>query len=169
MIACHPVPSSRRGRASGSPRAGAGLVDEFFRRVNLDVKAREYRALFAWHRMAGPRLSRRTRAETVRGTTLFVRAATAPWANELSYLRAGLLERLRDTPGGEWIEELRFSIGPLDALPCWDDEPPPPPSPPAPGLVPLDGSAMAEALLKVTDPELRMALAELFARAAVAR
>lgn len=159
--------SSRRRRTSFGPRTGATLIDALFKRVNLDAKAREYRVLYAWHLMAGPRLAR-TRAECVRGNTLIVRVATAPWANQLSYLRADLLERLRATPGAEWIQELRFTIGPLDELPAWDDPPPPAPPPPPP-RPPVDGTAMVEALQKVSDPELRAALAELFARASTAR
>src|SRR5205085_1830534 len=93
-----------------------------------------------------------------------VRVQSAPWANELSYLRAQLLARLQATPGGEGVTELRFTIGPLDELPVFDEaEPRLPPAPP-PNPPHVDDGQVAAALLQVKDPELRVALAELFAR-----
>ena len=152
--------------ASSYPRPGATLVDQLFNRVGLAEKAKAFRAMHAWHRMAGARLGKHTRPERVRGRALYVRVATAPWANELSYMRAHLLEQLRATRGAEWIDELSFTIGPLDGLPDFSDPvdaaadaPPLPPRPP------IDGGAVAGELLRVEDPELRGALAELFAHA----
>ena len=158
---------ARQVRKSSGPRPGASLVDATFSRVGLADKAREYAALYAWHRLAGDRFGKRTRAERVLGGALLVRVASAPWANELGYLRSHLLEELRAVEGGEHIKELRFTIGPLDELPVWDEpvvsmaqriEMPPAPT--------LDHGKIAEALLRITDPELREALGELFARAA---
>jgi hypothetical protein len=157
----------RNHRTSYGPRAGASLVDNLFVRVGLDTQAREYRAMHAWVRMAGPRLARNTRPERVMRDVLIVRVATAPWANELSYLRSSLLEKLQSTPGAQWIKELRFTIGPLEGLPSWDDDPaePRPPQPDPGPPPPVDAGKVAGALMQVTDPELRAALAELFARA----
>lgn len=157
-------------RPPSSPRAGRSILEAVFSKTGLSRNAREWRALYTWHRLAGPRLGRHVHAERVHGTTLFVRVATAPWANEMSYLRAELLERLRADPGGSFITELRFTIGPLDGLPRWDEEdpslrPPPPPPLPAPAV---DTGRVAQALLAVRDPELRAALGELFARAQAA-
>ena len=157
---------SKRPASSTPPRPGATLVDQLFARVGLSDDARAYRAMHAWHRMAGARLGKHTRPERVRGRSLFVRVASAPWANELSYIRASLLERLQASRGAEWIDDLRFTIGPLAGLPDFTDpasaassEPAVPPRPP------IDDGAVAGELLKVHDPELRGALAELFAHA----
>ncbi len=154
-------------RLPQSPRPGRTLLDGVFKRSGLDREAREWRALYAWHRLCGPRLGRHARAERILGTTLLVRVATSAWANELSYLRADLLARLRADAHADWVSELRFTIGPFDGLPAWDDEPALPP-PPRGAHPPIDAGRVAQALLQVTDPELRAALAELFARAQAA-
>ena len=151
------------------PERGRSLVGAAFRRVGLEREAREYRAMAAWHQVAGPRLGAKTRAERLRGTSLIVRVASAPWANELGFLRTQLLERLRETPGAESVEELRFTIGPLDEVPSWDDPPAPPPAPPEREPPPIDDGRVTAALLQVRDGELRAALAELFARARARR
>ena len=157
-------------RPGSAPRSGRSLLDGFFARTGLKQRSREWRALFTWHQLAGPRLQRHVRAERVLGTAMLVRVATAPWANEISYLRAELLERLRADPGAAWITEVRFTVGPLDELPSWEDTPEMtrPPAPPAPLPPVVDSGPVAEALLEVTDPELREALGELFARASAA-
>jgi hypothetical protein len=150
-------------RKNTSPRTGKSLLDGIFGRVRLAREAQEWSALYAWYRLAGERLSRHTRAEKVLGRTLLVRVATSAWANELTYLRADLLARLRLDPGAAVVNELRFTVGPLEGLPEWSDpEPAPPPPPVSPPAV--DAGRVAEALLAVADPELRAGLAELFAR-----
>jgi hypothetical protein len=152
------------------PARGRSLVEGAFRRAGLERDAREWRALAAWSRVAGPRLGGKTRAERVLRGSLIVRVESAAWANELGFLRTQLLEKLRATPGAEGIEELRFSIGPLAELPAWDDESPrSAPPPPAPEPPPIDDGAVTAALLQVRDPELRGALAELFARSRARR
>ena len=80
-------------------------------------------------------------------------------------MKADLLARLNETPGGEWIEELRFIIGPLDGAPDFtDDEPRLPPTPQV-ERPHVDDGAVAGSLREIADVELRSALAELYARA----
>ena len=151
-------------RKNTSPRTGKSLLEGVFGRARLAREAQEWGALYAWHRLAGERLARHTRGEKVLGRTLLVRVATSAWANELTFLRADLLAGLRKDPGAAFVNELRFTVGPLDGLPEWSDpEPAPPPPAAAPGPA-IDAGRVAEALLAVTDPELRAGLAELFAR-----
>jgi predicted nucleic acid-binding Zn ribbon protein len=153
-------------RKSVVPRQGEALLDGLFRRLGLEKEARSWRALQAWQSAAGPKIAERARAERVQGTTLILRVTSAAWANELGYLKGQLLERLQETPGADWITELRFSVGPLEGAPGWEgDLPIAAPSPPTPELPPVDDGEVAAALREVGDPELRGALAELFARA----
>jgi hypothetical protein len=156
----------RRPRRRAQPRQGEALIDGLFRRLGLEGEARKWRALQAFHDAAGERIGAKARALRVQGTTLHVAVQSAAWAQELSFLAAELLERLRATPGGEWITELRFEHRPLVEAPDWDQPAPAAPAAPpaAPAPVVKDGE-VAAALREVGDPELRSALAELFARA----
>jgi hypothetical protein len=159
-------------RRCEQPLRGEPLLDGLFRRAGLDRKAAEWRVLALWPRVAGPRIGKHTRAERLLNGSLLVRARSASWANDLGFMRTELLERLRAAPGGGRIEDLRFTIGPLEELPAFDDETPrwlPPPPPTAEALPPVDDGQVAAALLQVKDPELRGALAELFARARARR
>ncbi len=77
---------------------------------------------FAWHRppiatrvwtlAMGVRVAERAKPISLENGVLTVRVATSVWANELSFLQASLIERLRDQ--GVAVTELRFRVGPID-------------------------------------------------------
>jgi Dna[CI] antecedent, DciA len=157
----------RAARKSVRPEPAAELLDPLFRALKLDEAARSFRAARAFAVAAGPRIRAIARAERLRGTTLHVRVATSAWSHELHALKAQLVDKLRRTPGGQPIEDLRFSVGPLDELPDWEAPragaaaaaPPP-----APADTPLDAE-LARALESVRDPELRADLAAVLIKA----
>lgn len=156
-------------RRSVQPRRGEVLLDGLFKRLGLSEQARRYRALAAFHQAAGPRIRAKARGFRVAGTTLTVAVQSSAWANELGYLTGELLERLRHTPGGEWITALRFEHRPLDEAPGWEEPGMPAeltPAPTANAAPAAEDPEVTAALAEVQDPELRGALAELLARAA---
>ena len=159
----------RAVRPSGPPLPFRALVDDLFVWLKLDEPARAFRALRAFSRAAGPRIRERARAERLRGSTLYVRVSSSGWSQELHTLKSPLLAKLRRTPGGESVEDLRFTVGPLDELPDWDAVPEPvapDPSLPKPSKIvdePM-GVELAQAVEEVRDPELREALIRLLAR-----
>lgn len=163
-----------RRRAAPEFRQGEQLITGLFRRLGLVEQARSWRAMALWPRAAGPRIASHARAERLRNKTLVVRVSSSAWANELSFLKAELLAKLRALPGGEAIKDLRFSVGPLLDAPSWDEPPPPAqmtrrtrPTRPlvSDGKDRIDGAALAQAMEEVADPGLREALARLIGRA----
>ncbi len=139
-----------------------------FRWLKLDEGARGFAAQRAFDSAAGPRVAARARAERLRGSTLYVRVASAAWSHELHALKAELLQKLNTTTGGEGIDEIRFTVGPLDELPDWGSASAPAPSQRRQELefdVSTAPSAEVEAALSdVADAELRSALKGLFVR-----
>ncbi|MEO6419892.1 MAG: DUF721 domain-containing protein [Polyangiaceae bacterium] len=126
---------------------------------------------FAWHRppiatriwtlAMGVRVAERAKPISLENGVLTVRVATSVWANELSFLQASLLERLRDQ--GIAVNELRFRVGPI--------EPPARPperrgsrAVPAPAVLPRE---LAAHIAAIEDDELKEAIA-LAARANLA-
>jgi predicted nucleic acid-binding Zn ribbon protein len=106
----------RHTRPSTQPEQMSALVEPLFRWLKLDDAARGFRASRAFSRAAGPRIRAVARAEKLRGATLYVRVQTSAWSHELHALKAQLVEKLRKTPGGEGVEELRFNVEPLEEL-----------------------------------------------------
>jgi len=66
----------------------------------------------AWHDAVGDRVARRTRPMRLEHKVLTVRAATAVWAQELSFVAPTIVKRL--TALGFEVESLRFRVGPID-------------------------------------------------------
>jgi hypothetical protein len=149
-----------------APERVERFVDEVLRSLKVDETARGFRALRAFQQVAGPRLHARARGERLRGATLYVRVTSSAWAQELHTLKAALLDKLHATRGGEHVEDIRFSVGPLDELPDWtpyDREAAARAAEEAP-RAPLE-PALDEAVSAVKDPELREALSLALSRA----
>lgn len=74
------------------------------------------RARLVWAEVVGDKLAGVCAAELVRGHTLFVRAKSSVWANELTFHKADILMRLNQRlagPGGkaDVITDIQFSSG----------------------------------------------------------
>lgn len=150
-----------RKKRKSTPETASALLPSVFKRLRIEDLARGFQAQQAFARAVGPTMAARARAEKLRGSTLFIRVSSGPWAHQLHALKAELLEKLRRTPGGEVVQELRFVVGPVEAVPGWEGDarrtaarpketPPAEPEPLSDDLV--------RALADVGDDELRAAL-----------
>lgn len=157
---------SRPRRPHVLPRQGESLLEGLFRRVGLLDEARAWRAMAAWPLAVGKELAGRTRAERLHGTVLTVRVVSSSWANELAYMKTSLLSKLQATRGGEAVTDLRFSIGPLEGAPLFDEPAQNENAAAAPPLpLPPDDPAIERALSELADPVLREALRQLIQKA----
>ena len=105
-----------------------------------------------WEAAVGSRIAARARPFRLDRGVLFVRAATATWAQELALLADPILKQLRAR--GVAVDALRFRVGPVEAPerpPTRDEVRTSPPE------VPLPATLRAEIAL-VPDPELRDAI-----------
>jgi hypothetical protein len=107
----------------------------------------------AWYDAVGDRVARRARPIRLERKVLTVRAATAVWAQELSFLAPTIVKRLAAL--GCEVESLRFCVGPVEPP---SRAPKPlavksvPPSRPLP-------KGLSLALARVDDPTLRRTIA----------
>ncbi|MGZ3439134.1 MAG: DUF721 domain-containing protein [Polyangia bacterium] len=156
-------PRKKGLRPSTQPRPTSQLLDGTFRWLKLDEKALSFRAMRAFSLVAQTtRIGEHARGERLRGSILYVRCDSSSWSQHLHMLKESILERLRKTPGGEGIAELRFNVGPLDEVAAWELPQASAPEPPAtPHALPED---VARALGDVEDPELRAHLARLYGK-----
>lgn len=69
--------------------------------------------LTLWDKAAGPTISRNTRAQDMNGGILFVITRNSMWANQLSFLKGSLIQRLNSFIGEDFVKDLRFQVGPL--------------------------------------------------------
>lgn len=111
-----------------------------------------------WEEAVGARVAARTEPYRLERGVLFVRVATAAWANELTMLTEPIIQQLRAS--GVELDTVRFNVGRV-APP----EPPRrPPAQPPPAVVPALPSAIAEMVAAIETPELRRAVSRAAAR-----
>ena len=73
----------------------------------------EQRVFAAFESAAGEVFARHAQPDRLANKTLFVRAETAAIAQELTLVRAELLERMAEELGAGLVEDLRTRTGPL--------------------------------------------------------
>jgi hypothetical protein len=156
-------PRKKGLRPSTQPRRAGQLLDGTFRWLKLDDNARSFRAMRAFALVAATtRIGEHARGERLRGSILYVRCDSSSWSQHLHMLKETILERMRKTPGGEGINDLRFNVGPLDEVAGWElPAPLEADVPVAPHALPEE---VARALGDVEDPELREHLTRLYGK-----
>lgn len=107
----------------------------------------------AWYDAVGDRVARRTRPLRLERKVLTVRAATAVWAQELSFLAPAIVKRLAAL--GCAVDSLRFCVGPVEPPPR---APKPLPVKSVPPARPLP-KALSAAIARIEDPTLRHTIA----------
>lgn len=65
-----------------------------------------------WRQVVGSNVARRSRPTSLTSGTLFVTVSSSAWAQELSLLSRGIIERLRAT--GYGVTLLRFGVGKVE-------------------------------------------------------
>jgi|SRR5688572_402909 len=102
-----------------------------------------------WRRAVGDRLAQKTHPERVSDGVLTVRVPSSTWAQELSLLSEVVLQRL--AAAGHRLQKLRFHVAGSAA-------------PVEPPLTVVRRAALpaalADSIARITDPELRAAIAE---------
>ncbi len=107
----------------------------------------------AWYDAVGDRVARRARPIRLEHKVLTIRAATAVWAQELSFLAPTIIKRLAAL--GCAVESLRFCVGPVEP-PSRTAKPRLAKSVPPPRPLP---SALSLAIARIEDANLRHTIA----------
>ena len=109
----------------------------------------------AWRAVVGPRIADRTSIGRLIRGRLTIYAASAAWANELTFLSDEIVGRLRAT--GLDVTSIRFQIKDLGFAPRASASKPAAPASPPKAKLP---ASLEERLDRVDDPALRAAIAE---------
>jgi predicted nucleic acid-binding Zn ribbon protein len=67
--------------------------------------------LSLWEKVVDERVGRNTEALKIRNRVLYVSAASPAWAQELSFLKKGFIEKFNQQAGRPVIQDIRFKAG----------------------------------------------------------
>jgi predicted nucleic acid-binding Zn ribbon protein len=87
------------------------LLRNALRRLGLDRRMAEQRAVEAWPAVVGPEIAAHARAAGVREGVLFVEVESSVWMQELGLLRDGIAARLNAHLGATHVQRIVLSIG----------------------------------------------------------
>jgi predicted nucleic acid-binding Zn ribbon protein len=65
--------------------------------------------------VVGAAIAQNTRPEAIKGKLLLVNVSSAPWMQQLQFLKPELIDKLNQTLGKELVEDIRFQIGQVTA------------------------------------------------------
>lgn len=93
------------------------ILEDVFRKQNLESKLKDYHVFDIWEEVVGPRIARHTRPKRFQDRILWVVVDTTVWMQQLAFLEGKIREKLNQAVGSARIEKIRFQIGELSGLP----------------------------------------------------
>lgn len=94
------------------PPFGMGsLISDMFKGMEIETRVKEQTCLLIWDEVVGERIASSAQPEFVRDGKLFVTAKSSVWANELTFYKQELVEKLNRRVGGSVIKEIIFKSG----------------------------------------------------------
>lgn len=142
------------------PAPVSDLMSSLFRGKPAEKRLEEGKIWLVWDAVVGEQIAARARPVSFRDGVLTVAVASAPWMQQLSFLKTGMIEKLNERLGRELVRDIYLKAGMPQA-------PPPRPKPGRKKERPLDGAEklrIAEQSSAIEDTELREAVARLLAR-----
>lgn len=142
------------------PAPLADLMAAIFRGKPAEKRLEEGRIWLVWDAAVGRQIAAKARPVSFRDGTLTVAVVSAPWMQQLTFLKKGILEKLNERLGRELVCDIFLKAGAPDA---------PAPAAKLSGqktrtLNAHEKQRINEETAAIPDPELRENIASLFAK-----
>ena len=118
MVPGEMKPRRGRQRVQPEPESTGDLMAAMLARLGGSGRGLEYRVFSAYTDVAGDILRKRTRPESFRDGTLFIRVGSSALGHEVTLLREDIMSRMNAVLGGGTVRAIRTRVG---------DVPPPEP------------------------------------------
>ena len=139
------------------PRPLPGLLQECLHGLGLAERLREAEIWRIWPEVVGATVAARAQPLRIINGTLTLAVSSAPWIQELRFMTGMMKEKLNKSLGGEVVREILLKAGKVqDTVIDAEPEMPPKKTLTAAQLALIDEQSSA-----ITDPEARLAFAEL--------
>jgi predicted nucleic acid-binding Zn ribbon protein len=91
-----------------------GVLRDALKASSLDVDLDLYRLWEQWTDLVGPVIAQNARPAAIKGKLLLVNVSSAPWMQQLQYLKSEIMEKLNSALEREAVKDIRFKIGPIE-------------------------------------------------------
>lgn len=144
-----------------SPAPVSDLMATLFRGKPAEKRLEEGKIWLVWDAAVGPQIAVKARPASFRDGVLTISVVSAPWMQQLTFLKKTILEKLNERLGRELVRDIYLKAG----MP----QPLPPRRQPARTtvrrLTEQESCRIGEETAAITDPELREAFVRVLTRA----
>jgi hypothetical protein len=134
-----------------APAAVGRLLADTFQGTPLARRLTEAGIWEAWDKVVGAQIAAQARPSTIRDGVLTVLVASAPWMQQLNFLKVEIRERLNNHLGTELIRDIYLKAGKPPRLAQAPSLPPIPDRP----LTPDELAVITATVASISDEELR--------------
>lgn len=92
----------------------ASLLSQSLKGLDLDTRIKESTCVLVWDEVVGEQVSAAAQPDFVRDGKLFVTTKSPVWANELTFYKADMINRLNRRVGGTVLKDITFKAGRID-------------------------------------------------------
>ncbi len=143
------------------PVTVANLLDTLLAAVPVGERLKEGQIWQVWNGVVGKGVAAKAQPVGFRDGTLTVVVATAPWMQQLTFLKRSIIDKLNERLGDDLVRDLYLKTGrPLAP----SSRPQKPAKKPDRQLTEEETARIAEETAAIDDPELREALANILSR-----
>ncbi|SNB46592.1 DUF721 domain-containing protein [Geobacter sp. DSM 9736] len=142
------------------PSPVGDLLAAVFRGTPTEKRLQEGAIWQIWDTAVGPRIAERARPVAIRDGILTVTVSSAPWMQQLTFLKKGIIDKLNGMLRQELVRDINLKAGRLE--PAADA--PKPPQPTARSLNAAERKQVADDTAEIADEELREAFSRLMTR-----
>ncbi len=143
------------------PAAVTDLLSTVFQGTPTAQRLKEGVIWQVWQSVVGPQIASRAKPAAIRNGVLTVVVASAPWLQQLNFLKSEIQNKLNAALGEQLVKDIFLKAGTVR------NESTPPPTPWEPAerpLTPDEAALIAQSTAELNDQELRTTLAGLFSR-----
>ncbi len=90
------------------PEKIGNVILKTLNRMGFAERLQRQTAVMRWKEIAGDTIAAETEALRIEGSTLVVRVHRAAWRQQLTYIKEGLLVKLKAELGEDSIKDIRF-------------------------------------------------------------
>lgn len=101
-------------KRKSKPDALGQVLQNALKASNIDIDLGLYRLWQHWDDLVGPAIARNARPAAIKGNLLLVNVSSAPWMQQLQYLKGELTQKLNGAFDQEIVTDIRFQIGPIE-------------------------------------------------------
>lgn len=102
---------TRFRKKMSKPAPLGAILQQAVKASRIDVDLDAYRLWQQWEDVVGSTIAQNTRPEAIKGKLLLVNVSSAPWMQQLQFLKPELIDKLNRTLGKEVVRDIRFQIG----------------------------------------------------------